>query len=637
MLFRTGLLPQSGVVLNQKARPVSDSTATPPFPEQPHRLLPDQQSDPAGGPVTPEATASPDAVAAPEPGGSAQAPHAADAAVIADEVEAEAQALAEAIDPEPATDSTPPADDAPVLVEEAPTDVPEETTPEPEGAPADIPSEPGAGEPLTIEPETAEPETAEQATTEPAPPAAPSPAPAPPRPGPPPTAAPSPAALAAKAPHPPAPATTTPAAPAAPPAPSTPPSQAAAFGRVAEDGTVYVRTPEGEKEVGSYPGASADEALAYFARKYDEANAHADLLLQRVTQTDLSAKDAAEGLAKLREQTTDLRAVGDLVALAAKVETIATAVEARKAVEAADRAAAKEAARQRREEIVTEAEGIAQQPEARIQWKAASARMRELLDEWKTAQRQGPKLDRESEQGLWQRLSAARNGFDKMRRQHFAALGASQAEARTAKEELVAEAERLSSSTEWGPTATAYKRLMDRWRQAGRASRSDDDALWARFKAAQDAFFAAKDQVVAAENEEFTANLKVKEELLAQAQALLPVRNLDQAKAALRSIQEKWDAAGKVPRADIDRMERGMRRVESAVREAEDKKWASSNPEFNARAQSMLTQLESAIEGLQADLAKAEASGDAKKIAKAKEALDARQAWLAQVRNGLGG
>ena len=404
---------------------------------------------------------------------------------------------------------------------------------------------------------------------------------------------------------------------------------------MAEDGTVYVTTPEGEKEVGSYPGATPEEALAYFTRKYAEVDAQADLLLQRVTQTDLSAKEAAEPLAKLRESTKDLRAVGDLVALAAKVENIATALEARRQVEATERAAAREAARVRRLEIVEAAEKIAGQPEEKIQWKASSAQMRQLLDDWKAAQKSGPKLDRENEQALWHRLSTARNSFDKLRRVHFAQLGNAQSAARSAKEDLVEEAERLAQSTEWGPTAGAFKRLMDRWRQAGRASRGDDDALWARFKAAQDSFFAAKDQVVAAENEEFTENLKVKEQLLKAAQALVPVKDLEATKASLRQIQEKWDAAGKVPRADMDRIEKAMRRVEAAVREAEDRRWQRTNPEVAARAQSLVTQLETACEGLRKDLAKAVAGGDAGKIAKATEALEAREAWLAQARSGL--
>ncbi len=462
-------------------------------------------------------------------------------------------------------------------------------------------------------PSTEQTDAPEAATPAPRPvpaPAPPAPAPAPPAPR-----APSPAALAGL--H----------APGG--------QRASEFGRVADDGTVFVRTAEGEREVGSYPGATPAEALAYFTRKYDELLASAELLLQRVTHTDLGAKEAGEGLAKLREQSADARVVGDLALLETKVQAVAAAVQTKRGAEDAERRAAREAGRVKRETLVAEAESIAAQPENKVQWKASGARMRALLDEWKAMQRSGPKLDRESETSLWQRFSAARNGFDKARRLHFAQLEGTQSEAKAAKQKLVAEAEALATSTDWAPTATAFKRLMDRWRDAGRASRTDDDALWARFKAAQDAFFAAKDEVVAAENVEYQANLQVKEDLLTQAQALLPVTDIEAAKAALRTIQDKWEAAGKVPRSDLERVEKAMRRVEQTVREADEKRWASRNPEAAARAQSLVDQLESAVEGLRADLAAAEASGNERRTADARAALEAREQWLAQARAGL--
>jgi hypothetical protein len=418
--------------------------------------------------------------------------------------------------------------------------------------------------------------------------------------------------------------------------PTPPPGPPAeSFGRVDESGTVFVRTAEGEREVGSYPGATPEEALHYFARKYDELWASADLLHQRLTTTDLSGRDAQDGLAKLREHIEETGVVGDLEALAAKVAEIEQAVAARRESEAAERLKAREEARARREELVLEAEEIAAQPEQKVQWKASGARMRALLEEWKQHQRSGARLDRETETALWQRFSHARNSFDKARRVHFAQLESSQTEAKAAKEALVAEAEELAASTDWGATAGAFKRLMDRWRKAGRASRSDDDALWARFKAAQDSFFAAKDEVAAAEDEEFRANLAVKEQLLTEAQGILPVTDIDAAKAALRTIQEKWDAAGKVPRADVERMEKGLRRVESAVREADDKRWQRTNPEVAARAQSMVDQLEASVASLRADLEKAQASGNEKKVKDAQAKLEAQEQWLAQARGNL--
>jgi hypothetical protein len=442
-----------------------------------------------------------------------------------------------------------------------------------------------------------------------------------------PSAIPTPAALAKAAPH--------PAVPAAPAPTVDDHSASAAFGRVADDGTVFVRTKEGEHEVGSYPGATPDEALTYFARKYDELFASAVLLEQRLAQPEVPSKDVAEGLKTLAAQVKDASVVGDLDALAAKLDEIQSGIAHKRTVEQQHRAEARAAATAEREKIVAEAEAIAAQPENRIQWKTSGARMRELLDEWKSHQRAATRLDRETESALWQRFSAARNTFDKARRSHFAGLDAAHADAKATKERLVREAEGLATSTDWAATAGAYKRLMDEWRRAGRASRADDDRLWARFKTAQDSFFAAKDEVVAAEEEQFRGNLEVKEALLVEAEGILPVTDLEKAKAQLRVIQDKWDAAGKVPRADMDRIEKGMRRVEQTVRDAEDRKWRSTNPEVAARARGMVDQLERAVAELRADLEKAEASGNAAQVRKAREALDARQAWLDQARAGV--
>ncbi len=516
-----------------------------------------------------------------------------------------------------------PADQAPTAQELGADQTSAATTDGPVEEPAapelvdEQPSETATGE--SVQEPAAEAEA--EATEPPAADAAPAaPRPAPPKPGPRPT----PAALRT-APH---------AAPV-PVAPTYSGPPAESFGRVEDDGTVYVRVGEAERSVGAYPGATPDEALHYFARKFDELWASVDLLHQRVVGTDISAKDAADALGKLKETTTEPHVVGDLAQLDTHVAEIEAAVAERRAAEGAERAAAKAAARTEREKLVVEAEKLAGQPEEKIQWKSSGARMRELLDEWKKQQRSGPRLDRESESTLWQRFSHARNGFDKARRVHFAQLESTQGEAKSLKQKLVSEAQDLAKSKDWGPTASSFKRLMDRWRQAGRASRTDDDALWAQFKAAQDSFFAAKDEIVAAEDAEFNANLEVKEKLLLEAEAILPVKDLETAKAALRTVQDKWEKAGKIPRGDIQRIEQGLRKVETAVRDVEEQRWKRSNPEVAARAQSMVDQLESSVASLKETLAKAEASGNEKKVAEARAKLQAQEQWLNQARSGL--
>ncbi|HEX2807057.1 MAG TPA: DUF349 domain-containing protein, partial [Kineosporiaceae bacterium] len=284
--------------------------------------------------------------------------------------------------------------------------------------------------------------------------------------------------------------------------------------------------------------------------------------------------------------------------------------------------------------LVDEAEAIAAVDPERIPWKSSGDRLRELFDEWRRLQRE-TRLDKHTEDELWKRFSHARTSFDRKRRQHFGALDEQRNHAKTAKEKLVAEAEALSTSTDWASTAATYRDLMNQWKASGRAARKDDDALWARFRAAQDAFFAARAQAADATDAEFRGNLDVKQALLAEAEALLPVTDIQAARAALRDIQDRWEAAGKVPRSDLGRIEGRLRTIETAIRDAEQDRWAHSNPEARARAEQLVEQLETTIAGLQNRLQKARDAGKERDARDAQQAIDARQEWLQQARRAL--
>ncbi|WP_336707227.1 DUF349 domain-containing protein [Oerskovia sp. USHLN155] len=542
----------------------------------------------------------------------------------------EVPAVAEPTEAAPATDAT----DAP----EATTDAPaaasdEDAAPVTDETPAETPDAPAEAETAAPE-EVTEAETAQdEAPAEAAP--APQPA-AVPRP----SAAPKPSAI--PVPRPPRPGTPTPAAAAAAtiapaaaaaviPDDSAAAKAAAGFGRVDEDGTVYVTEAAGERSVGQFPGVTPEEALALYVRRYLDLQAKVALFEARLTGTDLSVKEIDSTLAKLTEETAEPSAVGDLDGLRAHVESLRTVAASRRAELEAERNAAKEAALAARTEIIEAAEKIASTDPSRIQWRPAGEELRKLLDQWKDAQRNGPRIDRTSEEALWKRFSHARTAFDRERRHYFAELEQRNSSAKEVKEKLVQRAEALQNSTDWGATAGAFRDLMTEWKAAGRANRRDDDALWARFRAAQDAFFQARDELNAATDAEYAQNLVVKEALLEQAEKLVPVTDLAQAKVALRDIQEKWEDAGKVPRADVQRVEARLRAVETAVRDAEQSQWSRSNPETRARAEGAAAQLESAIAGLEEDLAAATAKGDKRKVAEIESAITARRAWLEQV------
>ncbi len=401
-----------------------------------------------------------------------------------------------------------------------------------------------------------------------------------------------------------------------------------AWGRVADDGTVYVRTAAGERVVGSWQAGSPDEALAFFQRKFAALETEVSLLEQRIATTDLSPAHAEATITRLQAAVADAHAIGDLDGLRSRLEAMTGLVDHRREEHKAAREQARTEALEAKERIVAEAERIAAEA---THWKVSGERMRQLLEEWKAA----PRGDRATETALWKRLSAARNAFTKRRKAYFAGLEEEREGARARKEKLCVEAEALASSTDWGPTASAFRELMRSWKEAGRADRAAEEELWGRFKTAQDGFFQARAQVLHAKDAELREHANVKTQLLAEAEKLVPVTDPRAARATLRGIQERWEQAGAVPREAHEQLEGGLRRVEEAVRRAEDSQWRRSNPEALSRARGTVEQIRSAISQLEGQLARAQANGDTRAQQQAEEALAARRSWLAEAERTL--
>jgi hypothetical protein len=320
-----------------------------------------------------------------------------------------------------------------------------------------------------------------------------------------------------------------------------------AWGRVADDGTVYVRTSAGERVVGSWQAGSPDEALAFFQRKFAALETEVSLLEQRIATTDLSPAHAQATINRLLAAVADANAVGDLDGLRGRLEAMTGLVDTRREEHKAAREHARTQAHEVKERIVAEAERIAAEA---THWKISGERMRQLLEEWKAA----PRGDRATETALWKRLSAARNAFTKRRKAYFASLEEERDLARSRKEKLCVEAETLASSTDWGPTASAFRDLMRSWKEAGRADRGGEEELWTRFKTAQDQFFGARAQVLHAKDAELREHADVKTRLLAEAEKLVPVTRTSGSRAGCAGSRRRCagprirSGAGRIPR-----------------------------------------------------------------------------------------
>ncbi|HEY2450175.1 MAG TPA: DUF349 domain-containing protein [Mycobacterium sp.] len=402
---------------------------------------------------------------------------------------------------------------------------------------------------------------------------------------------------------------------------SPPTSDPHRFGRVDPDGTVWLISATGERIVGSWQAGDPDAAFAHFGRRFDDLSTEIALMEERLAAGTGDARKIKAAAAGLAESLPTANVLGDVDVLAARLAAITEQAEATAAADRSRRDEHRAAQIARKEALAAEAEELAN---TSTQWKAAGDRLRAILDEWKTISG----LDRKTDDALWKRYSAARETFNRRRGSHFAELDRERAGAREAKERLCVQAEELVASTDWGATSAEFRKLLTEWKAAGRTARDVDDALWHRFKAAQDTFFKARNAATAGRDAEFHANATAKEALLAEAEKL-DTSNHEAARSALRSIADKWDAIGKVPRERSAELERRLRAIEKKVREAGESDW--SDPQARARAE----QFRERAEQFERQAQKAEAAGRTKEAEEAKANAEQWRQWADAAANAL--
>ncbi len=393
------------------------------------------------------------------------------------------------------------------------------------------------------------------------------------------------------------------------------------FGRVDADGTVWLVSSAGERIIGSWQAGDTEAAFAHFGRRFDDLSTEVALMESRLASGTGDARKIKSAASSLAESLPTASVLGDVDSLAARLSSIVEHADSAAAAEKSKREEHRAAQTARKEALAAEAEDLASNS---TQWKAAGDRLREILDEWRTISG----LDRKTDDALWKRYSAARETFNRRRGSHFAELDRERVGARQAKEALCERAEELADSTEWGPTAAAFRDLLAQWKAAGRASKDVDDALWQRFKGAQDTFFSARNAISAERDAEFRANADAKEALLAEAERV-DTSDLDAARAALRTIGDKWDKIGKVPRERSADLERRLRAIEKKVRDAPAH---GIDPEAQARAD----QFRERAEQFERQAEKAAAAGRTKDAEQARASAEQWRQWAEAAAEALG-
>ena len=398
------------------------------------------------------------------------------------------------------------------------------------------------------------------------------------------------------------------------------------YGHVDEDGNVFLNSADGPVKIAQYTIGDPAQGLAFFTKRFDDLVAEIELTVARLTDGKASVESVKALMDRIAKTVESPNLLGNLSVLTEHSTKLTALLEEQKLKVAQAKAEAKAAAVAKREELVAAAEALSNS----TAWKVTGEKYKELLDQWKSV----ANVDRGIEQELWKRFSSARSVFDKARRTHFAALDAARTEASSAKKAIINTAKELSESTEWAATTTALKKLMDDWKGLARAGKAEEEKLWSEFKAAQDKFFTSRNSANDARDEELGKNLVAKQELAVQAEALLPITDLEAAKVALRDIAAKWESIGHVPRNDKERIERRLKKVEDEVRKMQEEIWRRSKPEVIDRANTLVASFEASIAKLEASLVTAEKSGDKAASAKVKEQIEQAKALLDAARSG---
>jgi hypothetical protein len=129
-----------------------------------------------------------------------------------------------------------------------------------------------------------------------------------------------------------------------------------AFGRVADDGTVYVVTAGGERVVGQWPDGDPKAALEFYRKRFEGLAVEVDLLEQRIRSGALSPEEGDSRVATVRASVLEAQAVGDLDELVGRLDALKPVIDERREARKAERAARAQESRAAKEQIAVEAD-----------------------------------------------------------------------------------------------------------------------------------------------------------------------------------------------------------------------------------------------------------------------------------------
>lgn len=183
-------------------------------------------------------------------------------------------------------------------------------------------------------------------------------------------------------------------------------------------------------------------------------------------------------------------------------------------------------------------------------WEQATARLLAFQEEWKNI---GFGLKKQNEE-LWTELRVQCDLFFANKRTFFDQLKADFNVHAEKKRELINQIEQLKTNTDWANTSKKIINLQERWKKIGHAGIKNEQSLWKEFRAACDFYFNAKDAFYKEQDASSEENLKLKQAVIEKIKAYSVSEDKKQALNDLKEFAAEFNAIGKVPFKEKDRV-----------------------------------------------------------------------------------
>lgn len=179
--------------------------------------------------------------------------------------------------------------------------------------------------------------------------------------------------------------------------------------------------------------------------------------------------------------------------------------------------------------------------------------LQKLHDEWKEI---GP-VAKEFRESIWERFKAITTIINKKHQHHFEQMKDEQKRNLEAKTELCVKAEEIANtvpkeSSDWNSLSKKMENLQAQWKNVGFAAKKENQKIYDRFREACDKFYNSKREYYANFKNVMQDNLKLKEELCEQAEALMNSEDWKKATDQLIRLQKQWKEIGPVARKQSD-------------------------------------------------------------------------------------